>query len=79
VHLPVGEIVEIQFAEHGPAQSGRPAEILHGLHGLPKVSPEDVAELERLINAGTHPAEFRGIFDDERDPPDDLIVENWTT
>jgi hypothetical protein len=71
VHLPVGEIVEIRFGENDPAQSGRPAEILRGLQRLPKVSAEDVAELERLINEGTPPAEFGGIFDDDREAPDD--------
>jgi hypothetical protein len=71
VHLPVGEIVEIQFAENSRAPSGRPADILRGLQGLPKVSAEDVAELKRLINEGKHPADFSGIFDDERDAGDD--------
>jgi hypothetical protein len=52
VELPLGQIVEIQLSE-SPAQSkGSAAALLEAMKRLPKISSEDVAEMERLIDEG---------------------------
>jgi hypothetical protein len=51
--LPDGTLVEVTPLRHG---AGSAAAILAALEAAPKVSPEDVAELERAIAAGNRPA-----------------------
>jgi hypothetical protein len=67
IQLPVGEIVEIQYTGSHPAELGMPSAILHAMKTLPKVSAEDVAEMERLIDEGASKTDFTGVFDDMRD------------
>jgi hypothetical protein len=66
--------MEIQPAKKSAPELGTPQAILRGLQGLPKVTAEDVAELQRLIKEGKQPAEFRGIFDDEPKDEDDRLI-----
>jgi hypothetical protein len=42
---------------------GSPKEVLAGMRAAPKVSREDVQELQRLIREAKEPASERGIFD----------------
>jgi predicted transcriptional regulator len=42
---------------------GSPKEVLAGMRAAPKVSREDVQELQRLIREAKTPAPERGIFD----------------
>ena len=44
-------------------QRGSPKEIRAALLALPKVTREDVQELQRLIREAKEPASERGIFD----------------
>jgi hypothetical protein len=70
VHLPVGEVVEVQFSAESVLEAGSPRTILRAMATAPKVSAEDTAELERLIEEGSHQADFDGAFDAESDSDD---------
>jgi predicted DNA-binding antitoxin AbrB/MazE fold protein len=63
VSLPVGEMVEIRFSEAEQLKAGTSSAILQAMKNLPKVSAQDVAEMERLIEEGMSPARFEGAFD----------------
>jgi hypothetical protein len=45
------------------ARRGSPEMILEAMRALPKVSEEEVAELERMIEEGKLPVRYEGIFD----------------
>jgi hypothetical protein len=64
VQLPVGEVVEIQFQNGSRAAPGSAAAILGAMNSLPKVSAQDVADMEQLIDEAMPKAKFRGIFDE---------------
>lgn len=63
VHLPVGEVVEIQFPGQAEPEFGSPKAILRAMKTSPKISAEDAAEMERLIEQGATKADFDGAFD----------------
>lgn len=70
VYLPIGEVVEVQYSNPSQPARGSPAAILDALKNLPKVSPEAVDEMERLIEEGTSKATSGGVFDDLRNAED---------
>jgi hypothetical protein len=48
-----------------PLASSNPKKILEGLRNAPRVSPEDLEELQRVIKEGKLPVKYRGAFDEE--------------
>ncbi len=68
IQLPVGEVVEVNYRDNSSSlEPGTAAAILHVLDTMPKVSAEDVAEMERHIEEGMSKTDFRGVFDDLAD------------
>lgn len=53
VQLPIGEIVEIQLPALPAKKTGSPAGLLEAMGRWPKLPPEDIAEMERLIEGGS--------------------------
>ena len=43
-------------------QAGSPVAILKAMRDLPRLSPEDVDELERVIEQGKLPVRIKGLF-----------------
>jgi hypothetical protein len=70
VQLPIGEIVEVQFSDSPRLELGTAAALLQAMKTWPKISEEDVAEMERHIEASVSPADYSGIFDDLREEND---------
>ena len=72
--LPKDQLVEIavlqRLDEEDPPR-GTPAALLKVMRNLTPVSAEDAAALERAIEEGQMPVDFRGIFDeDDQSEPD---------
>ena len=49
----------------GDYQAGSPAAILKAMRDLPRLNPEDVDELERVIEQGRLPVRMQGLFGGE--------------
>jgi predicted DNA-binding antitoxin AbrB/MazE fold protein len=66
VDLPVGQILDIEVSEAGGLPPGSPELVLRIMDSLPKLAPEDIAELERAIEDGQRPATYDSIFDEQK-------------
>ena len=64
VDLPQGKELELRVDILGPLVPGTPAALLAAMHSMPKISEEDVKALERSIEGGRIPVDYRGCFDD---------------
>jgi hypothetical protein len=72
VDLPTGQVLDVEVHEPQPAlddetRPGSPKAILKVLQSLQPISAEDAAELERLIEEGQLPVDWKGAFDDEKE------------
>ena len=67
VDLPVGKLLDAEVTESPELAIGSPALILKTMNSLPHIPREDIDELNRLIEEGSQPASYEGIFDVEDD------------
>lgn len=58
-----GALEAIAVQDKMMGRRGSPKALLAGMRGEPKVTKEDVLELQRLIREVKEPASERGIFD----------------
>jgi len=66
VDLPVGQVLDVEVSEAGSLQPGSPELVLKIMDSLPKLSSEDIAELERSIKEGQRPAAYDSVFDEQK-------------
>ena len=65
VDLPIGQVLDIEVSEGDNSSPGSPEWVLRIMDSLPKLAPEDLAELERTIEEGQRPASYKSIFDEQ--------------
>jgi hypothetical protein len=63
VDLPKDRVLEIDVREIDELPKGSPELIRRIMRELPHVPPEDVDEMERQIEAGKMPVQYKGEFD----------------
>ena len=62
VNLPQGQLLEVDVRAVAEAPPGSPVEIARTLQSLPRLSSQDVAELERAIESSSIPPRDEDVF-----------------
>lgn len=65
VDLPTGQLLELSVTDIESSSRGSPSAIAEALRSLEPIQPEDKEELERLIEEGKLPVNYRGAFDED--------------
>ncbi len=67
VDLPAGSKVEVDVREIAEPRRGSPAALLAALRQMEPLEPGDIEALERAMEEGQQPMNFRGCFDEDAD------------